>query len=97
MFTDKEKLLLRMLILTRQLGNTSGTLGFYLRTPRDEQQKKNALFDHLKCDVSDLLTQVIKLIEDLGIDRWDVEQMGLDRWQECKDEFKSAGKSSYFI
>lgn len=97
MFTDKERLLLRLAILTRQLGNTSGTLSFYLRTALDEQEKRNALFSHLKCDVSDLLIQVLDLIKALGLNRWEIEQMGLDRQQECKNEFDSSGRSSFFI
>ena len=58
-----------MMILTRQFGNVSGTLGFYLRTLPEEQEKKKALFEHLKCDTADLLAQVIKLIDDLGLNR----------------------------
>lgn len=96
-FTDKEKLLLRMMILTRQLGNVPGTLGFFLRTLPDEQDKRNALYDHLKCDLADLLCQVIKLIEDLKLNRWEVEDMGIKRWKECRDEFRNKGKSQFFI
>lgn len=93
--TDRERIMLRTMILTRQLGNASGTLGFLMRT--DNENVLKALREHLKCDLGDLLLQVEMLIKDLKFDIKQVKQLAYDRYDECKDEFKRNGKSQYFI
>jgi len=87
----------RTLILLRQAGNVSGDISFYTRTPSEETLKLTALKDHLKCDLGDLLLQTQMLIKDLDLDMDEVLMLAYDRYDECKQEFKSKGKSQFFV
>lgn len=93
--TDRERIMLRTLILMRQAGNASGSISFLMRT--DEEKKLNALRDHLKCDLGDLLLQTEMLIKDLKMNINEVKQLAYDRYDECKNEFKKNGRIQYFI
>lgn len=93
--TDRERLMLRALILSRQAGNASGTVSFYMRS--DSEAKSKALFEHLKCDLGDLLLQTKLLIKDLDINEDEVLNLAYDRWDESKQRFKDNKKSQYFI
>ena len=95
--TKNERLMQRILILTRQTGNLAGTISFLLRTPNDETTKRAAFLEHLKCDLGDLLLQTEMAARDLGLDLDEVKLLAYERYDECKQEFKSKGKSQYFI
>jgi len=95
--TKNERLMQRILILTRQTGNLAGTISFMLRTPDDETDKKQAFLYHLKCDLGDLLLQTEMTINDLGLSLDEIKMLAYDRYDECKQEFKRKGKSQYFI
>ena len=93
--TQCERLMLRALIMVRQAGNASGSLSFLLRTKPDNTVKKQALLDHLKCDLGDLILQAEMLTKDLELNLDEVKQLAYDRYNECKQEFKSS--SQFFI
>ena len=95
--TERERMMLRALIMVRQAGNASGSLSFLLRTEDDNEKKKTGLLEHLKCDLGNLILQGEMLAQDLGFDINEVKQMAKERHNECKEEFKSNGKSAYFI
>jgi len=89
--------MLRALIMERQTGNAAGSLSFYMRTEEDNAVKKQALLDHLTCDLGDLILQAEMLAEDLGIDKIEMKKLAKARYEECKQEFATSGKSQYFI
>ena len=89
--------MLRAMIMTRQAGNVSGSLSFLLRTEPDNEAKRQALLEHLKCDLGDLILQGEMLAKDLGLDLDEVKELAYARYKECKQEFKTAGKSQFFI
>lgn len=95
--TDRERLMLRALILQRQAGNTAGSITFLMRTDIEDNKKKEALIAQLKCDLGDLILQVEMLVKDLGLNLDEVKSLSYDRYDECKNEFKMNGKSQYFI
>ena len=85
------------MILQRQMGNVSGTISFLLRTPDGEKEKIKSFKLHLECDLGDLLLQTEMLIKDLDMDIDKIRLLAYDRYDECKNEFKTLGKSQYFI
>jgi len=95
--TDRERIMLRTLILSRQAGNASGSISFLLRTDLSEGEKRKALEEQLKCDLGDLILQTEMLVKDLGMSIDEVRGMSYERYDECKNEFKTKGKSQYFI
>ena len=95
--TDRERLMLRSLILMRQAGNASGTMSFIMRTPKIDVKKEEALKAQLKCDLGDLLLQTEMLIKDMGLNLDEVKDIAYTRWAECRDTFRMNGKSDYFI
>jgi hypothetical protein len=95
--TDRERIMLRTLILGRQMGNASGTISFLLRTEESETIKYNALLDQLKCDLGDLILQAEMLLRDLGLNVIEVKGLAYKRYEECKNEFQQHGKSQFFI
>lgn len=95
--TDRERLMLRTLILERQAGNAAGSVSFYMRTDFDDNKKKEAWIEQLKTDLGDLHLQTEMLARDLGIDIKQMDKLALERYLECKEEFELKGKSQYFI
>ncbi len=95
--TDRERLMLRTLILQRQAGNTAGSISFLMRTEITDTKKEEALTAQLKCDLGDLILQAEMLVKDLGLSLVEVKNLAYDRYYECKNEFKMNGKSQYFI
>ncbi len=89
--------MLRTLITQRQAGNVAGSVSFLMRTPDEELDKQQALKLHLECDLGDLILQAEMLAKDLGFNVDKMKLQAYDRYDECKNEFKTKGKSQYFI
>jgi len=64
--TDRERIMLRKLILSRQAENASGSISFLLRVDLSQDINKEPLEEQLKCDLGDLILQAELIIKDLG-------------------------------
>jgi len=93
------KILQRMMILQRQIGNLSGSLLFLLRgvDGNADNVLQEGYMNHMKGDISDLIKQCRLLATELGLDIQELEELGNKRYNEAYNNFRKKNKTTLWV
>ena len=95
-----EKCVMRCLLVIGQIGDVCGAIKHLVRGTVDLAdnapfRKAHILF--LKSALGDAMLQLQFLANDLGVDRFELEELAVQRYKERKQEFAKAGKLDQWI